>query len=185
MSHLGLFSMVPFSCWFSLKISPFFKGRKKLFHAIEWLKTAQEKKNIYILQKKNTRNQHCRQALNWLLLFSYKIFLVTSTMCERWSCTKNVGIDRPLRVAYHLAKKYWKFQMEIPTENWGQTCFLCLSFFPNLSVPASHETHLCLIWIQTVTEMPNLGELENIAWHYPTGYPGFEINFFFKGPTGD
>ena len=27
--------------------------------------------------------------------------------------------------------------------------------------------------------MPNLGELEKTAWHYATGYPGFEINFFF------
>ena len=33
--------------------------------------------------------------------------------------------------------------------------------------------------------MPNLGELEKIPWHYATCYPGFEINFFLKGSTGD
>ena len=113
-------------------------------------------------------------------------------MCERWSCTKNIEIDKPLRVAYHLAKNtensrwqangkviFQKSQLIIDDDAFS------LSLFPHLSLPASHETHLSLIWIQTITEMPNLGEPEKIARHYATGYPGFEIDFFLKGPTGD
>ena len=68
----------------------------------------------------------------------------------------------------------------IPTENSGR-CLLCLSFFHHLSVPASHATHLCLIWIQTVTEMPNLGEPEKVLDIMVLVTQGFKLSFSLKG----
>ena len=62
---------------------------------------------------------------------------------------------------------------------------MSLVFSPFVGSSLTRNSFVPYLDSDTVPEMPNLGELEKTAWHYATGYPGFEINFFFKGPTGD